>query len=163
MAAALAGWQQGGPRLALVTAGLALFVALNGQWVNAMETVYLCGISVLIACALGVPIGVLAARHERLHRVVQAVVDTLQTLPAFAYLIPAVMLFRVGDFAAMLAVVAYSVAPAIRYTDHGIRQIEPVADRGRGRRPAARAASCCARSSCRSPSPRSCWGSTRPS
>ena len=124
-AAALAGWQQGGPRLALVTAGLALFVALNGQWVNAMETIYLCGISVLIACALGIPIGILAARDHRLHRVVQAVVDTLQTLPAFAYLIPAVMLFRVGDFAAMLAVVAYAVAPAIRYTDHGIRQIDP--------------------------------------
>jgi glycine betaine/proline transport system permease protein len=49
----------------------------------------------------------------------------LQTLPAFAYLIPAVMLFRVGDFAAMLAVVAYSVVPVIRYTDHGIRQIDP--------------------------------------
>jgi glycine betaine/proline transport system permease protein len=68
---------------------------------------------------------VAAARREGVHRVVQAVVDTLQTLPAFAYLIPAVMLFRVGDFAAMLAVVAYSVVPAIRYTDHGIRQIDP--------------------------------------
>ena len=52
-------------------------------------------------------------------------VDTLQTLPAFAYLIPAVMLFRVGDFAAMLAVVAYAIVPAIRYTAHGIRQIDP--------------------------------------
>ena len=124
-AAALAGWQQGGLRLALVTAGFSLFIALTGNWANAMETVYLCGISVLIACALGIPIGILAARRERAHRVVQAVVDTLQTLPAFAYLIPAVMLFRVGDFAAMLAVVAYAIAPAIRYTDHGIRQIDP--------------------------------------
>ncbi|HEX5795384.1 MAG TPA: ABC transporter permease subunit, partial [Geminicoccaceae bacterium] len=76
-AAGLAGWQQGGWRLALLTAGLALFIALNGQWVNAMETVYLCGISVLIACAIGIPIGVLAARRERAHRVAQAVVDTL--------------------------------------------------------------------------------------
>jgi glycine betaine/proline transport system permease protein len=90
-----------------------------------METVYLCGISVLIACAIGIPTGILAARNERAHRIVRAIVDTLQTLPAFAYLIPAVMLFRVGDFAAMLAVVAYSIVPAIRYTDHGIRQIDP--------------------------------------
>jgi glycine betaine/proline transport system permease protein len=90
-----------------------------------METVYLCGLSVLIACALGMPIGIFAARRERAHRIVQAVVDTLQTLPAFAYLIPAVMLFRVGDFAAMLAVVAYAIVPVIRYTDHGIRQIDP--------------------------------------
>jgi glycine betaine/proline transport system permease protein len=124
-AAGLAGWQQGGPRLGLLTAGFASFIALTGNWANAMETVYLCGLSVLIACALGMPIGIFAARHERVHRIVQAVVDTLQTLPAFAYLIPAVMLFRVGDFAAMLAVVAYAIVPAIRYTDHGIRQIDP--------------------------------------
>ena len=52
-------------------------------------------------------------------------VDTLQTLPSFVYLIPVVMLFRVGDFSAMIAVIAYALAPAIRYTDHGIRQIPP--------------------------------------
>ena len=124
-AVALAGWQLGGARLAAQTAALALFIALTGNWLNGMETVYLCGLSVIIACLIGIPIGVWAARQERVHRVAQAVVDTLQTLPAFAYLIPAVMLFRVGDFAAMLAVVAYSVVPAIRYTDHGIRQIDP--------------------------------------
>jgi glycine betaine/proline transport system permease protein len=124
-AVALAGWQQGGWRLAAQTAAFALFIAITGNWVNGMETVYLCGLSVLIACLIGIPIGVWSARDERVHRIAQIVVDTLQTMPAFAYLIPAVMLFRVGDFAAMLAVVAYSVVPVIRYTDHGIRQIEP--------------------------------------
>jgi glycine betaine/proline transport system permease protein len=54
---------------------------------------------------------------------VQVIVDTLQTLPSFVYLIPVVMLFRVGDFSAMIAIVAYALAPAIRYTDHGIRQV----------------------------------------
>ena len=124
-AAGLAGWQQGGPRLGCLTAGFAFFIALSGNWAKAMETVYLCGLSVVIACAIGMPVGVFAARRERAHRVVQAIVDTLQTLPAFAYLIPAVMLFRVGDFAAMLAVIAYAIVPAIRYTDHGIRQVDP--------------------------------------
>jgi glycine betaine/proline transport system permease protein len=124
-AAALAGWQQGGLRLGLRTAAFGLFIALTGNWQNGMETVYLCGLSVLIACLIGIPIGVWAARNERVHRIAQVVVDTLQTLPAFAYLIPAVMLFRVGDFAAMLAVVAYAIAPVIRYTDHGIRQVDP--------------------------------------
>ena len=52
-------------------------------------------------------------------------IDTLQTLPSFVYLMPAVMLFRVGDFTAMLAVVAYALAPAIRYTAHGLRQVDP--------------------------------------
>jgi glycine betaine/proline transport system permease protein len=124
-AMALAGWKLDGWRLGLQTAAFALFIALTGNWQHAMETVYLCGLSVLIACLIGIPIGVWAARDDRVHRVAQVVVDTLQTLPAFAYLIPAVMLFRVGDFAAMLAVVAYAIVPVIRYTDHGIRQIDP--------------------------------------
>ena len=55
----------------------------------------------------------------------QAVIDLLQTLPSFVYLIPVVMLFRVGDFSAMIAVVLYAIVPAIRYTTHGIRQIDP--------------------------------------
>ncbi len=69
-AAGLAGWQQGGWRLARLTAGFALFIALTGNWAKAMETVYLCGLSVLIACAIGMPIGVFAARRERAHRIV---------------------------------------------------------------------------------------------
>jgi ABC-type proline/glycine betaine transport system permease subunit len=52
-------------------------------------------------------------------------IDTLQTLPSFVYLMPAVMLFRVGDFTAMIAVVAFAVAPAIRYTALGIRKVDP--------------------------------------
>ena len=120
---ALGGWQLGGWRLSLLTGALALFVAIVGQWPKSMVTVYLCGLSVLIACAIGIPIGVMASRNEHLHRFVQAVIDTLQTLPSFVYLMPVVMLFRVGDFAAMLAVIAYAVAPAVRYTDHGLRQV----------------------------------------
>ena len=67
------------------------------------------------------PLGVWAAANSRVHRVIQVIIDTLQTLPAFVYLIPVVMLFRVGDFSAMIAVVLYALAPAVRYTAHGIR------------------------------------------
>ena len=70
-AVALAGWQLGGWRLAVQTACFALFIALTGNWLNAIETVYLCGLSVLIACLIGIPIGVWAARNERVHRVAQ--------------------------------------------------------------------------------------------
>ena len=121
----LGGWQLGGPRLGLLTACLASFIAFVGLWAKAMVTLYLCGLSVIIACLIGIPIGIMAARNERLHRVVSVIIDTLQTLPSFVYLMPVVMLFRVGDFAAMLAVIAYSVTPIIRYTDHGIRQVSP--------------------------------------
>ena len=122
---AMAGWRLGGWRLALLVACLGLFIVTTGQWAKVMVTVYLCGISVLIASLIGIPIGIASAESPRLWRVVQVVIDTLQTLPAFVYLIPVVMLFRVGDFSAMIAVVLYALAPAIRYTTHGIQQIPP--------------------------------------
>ncbi|MEZ5931895.1 MAG: ABC transporter permease subunit [Alphaproteobacteria bacterium] len=122
---ALAGWSLGGARLALTVGGLALLIALTGQWEKAMITVYLCGLSVVFACLIGIPIGIVAAENERVWGPVRVVIDTLQTLPSFVYLMPAVMLFRVGDFTALIAVVAYAVAPAIRYTVLGLRQVDP--------------------------------------
>ncbi len=124
-AVAISGYRLGGIKLALLVTSLLTFIVVTGQWPKTMVTLYLCGISVFIASAIGIPIGIWSARHERANRVVQVVIDTLQTLPAFAYLMPVVMLFRVGDFAAMLAVIAYSLAPAIRYSNLGIRQIDP--------------------------------------
>ena len=122
-AVAIAGHRLGGWRLAALTGSLALFMAVSGNWEKSMITVYLCGVSVLVASLVGIPIGIWAALNDRVYRVVQVVVDTLQTLPSFVYLIPVVMLFRVGDFSALIAVVAYAVAPAVRYTAHGIRQV----------------------------------------
>ena len=122
---AFAGWRLGGWRLALLIGALTALIAAAGQWEKAMITVYLCGISVIFAALIGVPVGIIAAERERLWRGVQVVIDTLQTLPSFVYLMPVVMLFRVGDFTAMVAVVAYSVVPAIRYTVLGIRRVDP--------------------------------------
>jgi glycine betaine/proline transport system permease protein len=123
----LAGARLGGWRLGALGLLACLFVVGVGQWENALRTVYLCGISVAIAAAIGVPLGVASARHPRLWRVVQAAIDTLQTLPSFVYLIPVVMLFRVGDFTAMIAVVLYALAPAARYTAHGVMAVpEPI-------------------------------------
>ncbi len=122
---AFAGWTLGGWRLALLTGALAFLIAAVGLWNKAMITVYLCGISVIIACLIGIPIGIVAAERARLWKGVQLAIDTLQTLPSFVYLMPAVMLFRVGDFTAMIAVIAYAVAPAIRYTALGLRQVDP--------------------------------------
>ncbi|MCU0911740.1 MAG: ABC transporter permease subunit [Rhodobacteraceae bacterium] len=121
---AFAGWRLGGWRLALLSAGLTVLVALTGLWEEAMTTVYLCGVSVVFAMAIGVPVGILAAERPWLWPPVRAVIDTLQTLPSFVYLMPAVMLFRVGDFTAMLAVVAYAIPPAIRYTVLGLQGVD---------------------------------------
>ncbi len=119
------GLRLGGLRLALTVSGYALFIVVTGFWTKAMITVYLCGLSVIIAALLGIPLGIASGLDQRLWRIVQGVIDTLQTLPSFVYLIPVVMLFRVGDFAAMIAVVLYAIAPVIRYTAHGIRSIPP--------------------------------------
>jgi len=120
---ALAGWRLGGARLAALVLALGVFVAATGLWEQAMITVYLCGLSVVIAMLIGVPLGTLAASNETAGKVIGAVVDTLQTLPSFVYLIPVVMLFRVGDFSAMIAVVLFALVPAVKYTAHGLRSV----------------------------------------
>ncbi len=122
---AAAGWRLGGLRLALLSGGLATAIAATGQWEKAMITAYLCGISVVLAMLVGVPLGILAAERDRLWTWMKALIDTLQTLPSFVYLMPAVMLFRVGDFTALIAIVAYAIAPAIRYTVLGLRKVDP--------------------------------------
>jgi glycine betaine/proline transport system permease protein len=120
-----AAWAIAGPRRAVIAGVFCLFIAFTGFWQPAMVTVYLVGVSVVIAALIGIPIGVAAGLNRRIWSVVQAVIDTLQTLPSFVYLIPVVMLFRVGDFTAMIAVVAYSLAPAVRYTVLGLRSVDP--------------------------------------
>jgi glycine betaine/proline transport system permease protein len=102
---------------------LVLFIAMSGFWEKAMITVYLIGVCVLLANLIGIPIGIIASQNDRVHKVTQVIIDTFQTLPAFVYLIPVIMIFSVGDFSAMIAVVLYAIVPAIRYTDNGIRQI----------------------------------------
>jgi glycine betaine/proline transport system permease protein len=119
------GYRLGGMRMAVLTFCLTAFIVINGLWIKAMTTVYLCGASVIIATLIGVPVGVLSATNKRADRIVSTVIDTLQTLPSFVYLIPVVMLFRVGDFSALIAVVLYSLAPAIRYAAHGVKSIDP--------------------------------------
>jgi glycine betaine/proline transport system permease protein len=117
------GLRLGGLKLAFVSGALIAVIAVVGMWEKAAISAYLVGVCVFLASLFGVVVGILAARHDRLHAVVQVIIDTLQTLPAFVYLIPVIMLFGVGDFAAMVAVTLYAIVPAIRYTDHGIRQV----------------------------------------
>jgi glycine betaine/proline transport system permease protein len=129
---AFAGWRLGGWRLALLPLALGAFILVTGNWEKAMITIYLCGLSVVIAALIGIPLGIWAAVEPRRRRATLAVIDTLQTLPSFVYLIPVIMLFGVGDFSAMIAVVAYALAPAVRYSIHGLRQVpEHLVEAGR--------------------------------
>ncbi len=119
----LIGYKIQGIYLGLKCSSLVLFIAMTGFWEKAMITVYLIGVCVLLANIIGIPIGIIASQNERFHKITKVVIDTFQTLPAFVYLIPVIMIFSVGDFSAMIAVVLYAIVPAIRYTDSGIRQV----------------------------------------
>ncbi|MBR9862115.1 MAG: ABC transporter permease subunit [Rhodobacteraceae bacterium] len=123
IATGLISWRIGGWKLGVMAALMMAFIAASGLWGKAMVTIYLCGVSVLIATVIGIPLGIWAAEKPAAGRVILGLMDTLQTLPSFVYLIPVVMLFRVGDFSAMIAVVLYALAPAVRYAAHGLRDV----------------------------------------
>jgi glycine betaine/proline transport system permease protein len=119
----LLGWQLQGARLAALVTLLALAIVAVGLWGKSMLTVYECGAAVLICLAIGFPLGIAAARSDRVWRVVEPIADLLQTIPSFIFLIPFVILFRTGEFTAILIVVSFAVVPAIRYTAEGIRNV----------------------------------------
>jgi glycine betaine/proline transport system permease protein len=110
-------------KLALTCVLLLSLLALTGFWDQAMISLYLALVSTLIAMVLGLPIGLWAGQRPEMDRVVTLVIDTLQTLPTFVYLIPVVMLFGLGDFPAMVAIVLYALPPAIRYAKDGIARV----------------------------------------
>ena len=124
-ALALAGAALGGRRTALTVAALALFVLLTGYWAAAMGSVYLTLLSVAVSLAIGLPFGIWVAAKPRLQQAVQLLLDTLQTLPTLVYLLPAVMLFRNGDVSALIAIVSYAIAPAVRYGIAGMQHVPP--------------------------------------
>jgi glycine betaine/proline transport system permease protein len=117
------GWQLGGFRLALaVLAGL-IYLLFSGIWEETTLSLYLCGLAILISFTLGATIGILAAEFKPVSMFVRPINDTLQTIPLFVLLIPFVMIFKIGEFTALLAIIAYAIVPAMRYTEHGIRQV----------------------------------------
>ncbi len=100
------------------------FIGALGLWEQAMQTIAIMLVSVLLAIVIGIPIGVSAARSNRFRAIVNPVLDLMQTIPSFVYLIPAAMLFGLGKVPAILATVIYATPPLIRLTDLGIRQVD---------------------------------------
>ncbi len=112
-----------GRSLAIGTAlGLA-FLIVAGVWPESVLSIYLCGVAVLISFSVGTLIGIVASQSKAVSAIVRPVMDTLQTMPLFVILIPFVMVFKIGEFTALLAIIAYAIVPAIRYTEHGLRNL----------------------------------------
>lgn len=120
---AAVGWRFGGWKLAGIVSLFVAYLAFSGFWIESMETLYLVVAALIASVAIGVPIGVFASTSPRRYASVQVFLDTFQVLPSFIYLIPVVMLFRVGPVAALTAIVIYATVPAVRYTMLGLRNV----------------------------------------
>jgi glycine betaine/proline transport system permease protein len=118
LAGVLAGW-----KMAVLTAAGVLSFGLLGVWGAAVETLALLIVSVSIAVAVGVPVGIWAGRRPRVERALRPILDAMQTIPAYAYLLPAVLLFGIGNPPALMATLAFALPPAIRLTALGIRNV----------------------------------------
>ena len=121
--ASLLGYRLGGIKLGIGTLLALLTLVTAGVWTEAMLSVYLCSIAVMISFLVGGLIGVIASEVNVVSKIVRPINDTLQTMPLFVILIPFVMIFKIGEFSALLAIIAYAIVPSIRYTEHGLRSV----------------------------------------
>lgn len=117
------GYRSGGQRLALWTAAAIAFMLLTGSYEKAVLSVQLCSLAVVASFAIGTGLGILAAENDRFSRVLRPINDTLQTMPSFVLLIPVIMIFKIGEFSALLAIISYAVVSPIRYTEYGLRNV----------------------------------------
>ncbi|MGB1148430.1 MAG: ABC transporter permease, partial [Alphaproteobacteria bacterium] len=113
----------GGLRLGLFTVLAVMFWGAMDMWDPAMSTLALMGVSVLISVALGVPLGIWCSQSDRVESFVRPILDTMQTMPAFVYLLPAIFLFGIGETGAAMAIIIYAMPPVVRLTNLGIRQV----------------------------------------
>jgi len=123
IAVAALAWRMAGKRVAIFSAIGLLFLWNLRLWEPTIQTITLVLISTLIAVMIGLPLGIGAALSKRTSRVVMPVLDFMQTMPAFVYLIPAIPFFGLGAVSASVATVIFSMPPAIRLTALGIKQV----------------------------------------
>lgn len=110
--------------------GVAIFTVLGmlliynmGFWIATMETLALVITAVVLALAIGIPLGIWASKKQTVEHIVRPILDFMQTLPAFVYLIPAVLFFKLGEVPGVIATLIFSLPPAVRFTNLGIRQV----------------------------------------
>ncbi|WP_230480001.1 ABC transporter permease [Nocardiopsis kunsanensis] len=120
----LAAWRAAGWRVALLVLVTFGVFALSGLWNASMTTLALIITSVFIALLFGLPLGVLAGRSERFYRWLRPVLDFMQIMPAFAYLLPFVLLFGIGNPAASVVTAVYALPPVVRITALGLREVD---------------------------------------
>ena len=112
-----------GARFAVFTTVAFILIVMTGFWEQTVVTLGLTFSSTLISLLLGIPLGIWAAKSERVATIIRPILDFMQTMPAFVYLIPAAMLFGLGRVPGIIATVIFAMPPAVRFTSLGIRQV----------------------------------------
>lgn len=123
MALGALAWWLAGRRVAIWSVAGLLFLWNLELWLPTVQTLTLVTVATMVAVAIGVPLGILAAINHRAYRVTMPVLDFMQTMPAFVYLIPAIPFFGLGPVSAIFATVIFAMPPAIRLTTLGITQV----------------------------------------
>jgi len=116
-----------GSRSWIITVGTVVFsfvIGYLGMWEDMMHTLSLISVATFVCIAVGIPIGILMAKSDRMQTIIVPVLDFMQTIPAFVYLIPVVMLLGIGKAPGLIAVCIYAMPPVIRLTDLGIRLVD---------------------------------------
>ncbi|MEQ8654233.1 MAG: ABC transporter permease subunit [Kiloniellales bacterium] len=120
---AMLAYLSAGPRVAIFTVSALLYLGVLGFWEKAMTTISLLGAAAMVSITLGIPLGILCARKPKLFAVVRPVLDFMQSMPSFVYLIPVIAFFGAGKPAAIVATLIFGSPPVIRFTVLGIQQV----------------------------------------
>jgi len=116
-------WRFAGYKIALVSLFGMVFIGVMGLWDHTMTTMAIIVTAVAVSVVIGIPLGILGAKNDRFESIMRPILDGMQTMPSFVYLIPAVFFFGLGKVPAVVATVIYAVPPCIRLTNLGIRQV----------------------------------------
>ena len=116
-------WRAAGPRVSIFTGAALAYVALLGYWEVSMETVALVGAAVFLCVLFGIPLGIWFGKSQRAYKFAEPVLDLMQTLPAFVYLIPIIAFFGTGNPPGILATIIFGMPPVIRLTALGMRGV----------------------------------------
>ncbi len=119
----LLAWRLAGRRVTIFSGAAMYSIGMLGLWDLCMSTLALIATAVIISVVLGIPVGILSARSDRVDGFVRPILDAMQTMPAFVYLIPALMFFGIGKVPGVIATVIFALPPAVRLTNLGIRQV----------------------------------------
>ncbi|MEZ5647310.1 MAG: proline/glycine betaine ABC transporter permease [Burkholderiaceae bacterium] len=111
-------------RIVVSAVATLLVIGWFGMWQDTMKTIAMIFVCTVVAIAVGLPIGIGMSRSDRMQRIVSPVLDVMQTMPSFVYLIPVVMLLGIGRVPGLIAVVIYAIPPVIRFTNLGIRLVD---------------------------------------